>query len=72
VSFTRIHTAEATVDGSTLWLGVYADGSANLIIDEKDYVTIDPHEDDRNVDASNDVCAWLGRELKIGRSGAAT
>lgn len=69
MSFNRVHTAEETIDGKSLWLGVYADGSANLIIDDKEYITIDSDESEYDIEASHGVRMWLDRELTRGRLG---
>jgi len=67
MSFTRVHTAEKTIDGQNLWLGVYADKSACVQIDGCAFA-IYPDELAPRIELSDAMRDWLKAELNTGRS----
>jgi hypothetical protein len=67
MSFTRVHTAEKTIEGQTLWLGVYVDKSACLFIGDRAFV-IYSDELAPKIELSDKIRDWLNTELTKGRA----
>ena len=76
MSFTRIHTVEKTFGDEKLWLGVYADRSACLYINNATdgqiigARAIDAKEDGSDIAICGDVKTWFDKELAAGRAKA--
>jgi hypothetical protein len=67
MSLNRVHTAEITLDGQRVWVGVYADGSAYIIVNEV-HRTIDPDSDNLKIEMTTLQRIWVETEIKKGRA----
>jgi hypothetical protein len=72
MSFTRVHTVEKMFGDTKAWLGVYADGSALLLVGEDYRISLASDDTALDIlllgDDASDALQWVDNELRKGRS----